>query len=76
MLTVTVSLTDIQEALNLKSLMYLYSHNFSRSQYEVTMKQTEEMDEFDIVTRSIDTVDKLWKRDMELQSRHGVRLSL
>ena len=76
MLTVTVSLTDIHEALNLNSLMYLYSHNFSRSQYEVTMKQTEEMDEFDIVTRSIDTVDKLWKRDMELQSRHGVRLSL
>ena len=40
------------------------------------MKQTEEMDEFDIVTKSIDTVDKLWRRDMELQSRHGVKLSL
>ena len=48
----------------------------SRDRYEVLTKQTDEMDEFEIVTRSIDAVDKLWKRDMELQSRLGVKLSL
>jgi len=44
--------------------------------FKVVMKQVPDDSEHDIVTKSVETVDKLWKMDLELQSRYGVKLTL
>jgi len=44
------------------------------NQVTVVLKQNEEDTEYDIVTRSVTSVDKLWRLDQELQSRAGTRL--
>ena len=43
--------------------------------FSVLHKQSPEDSEHDIVTKSIETVDKLWKMDLELQSKFGIKLS-
>merc|ERR1711936_1069588 len=44
--------------------------------FNVVLKQANDFSEHDIATKSVETVDKLWKLDLELQSRFGVKLSL
>jgi len=46
------------------------------STFSVVLKQAADDSEHDIVTKSVETVDKLWKMDLELQSRLGVKLTL
>jgi len=45
------------------------------SVFTIVAKQSPEDSEHDIVTKSIETVDRLWKMDLELQSRFGVKLT-
>jgi len=44
--------------------------------FRTVLKEAVDESEHDIVTRSVEAVDKLWKMDMELQSRFGVKLTL
>merc|ERR1712013_476845 len=43
--------------------------------FSIVYKQSPDDSEHDIVTKSIETVDKLWKMDLELQSRFGVKFT-
>jgi len=43
--------------------------------FNIVLKQSPDDSEHDIVTNSIETVDKLWKMDLELQSKFGVKMS-
>jgi len=43
--------------------------------FNIVVKQSPDDSEHDIVTKSIATIDKLWKMDLELQSRFGIKLT-
>ena len=43
--------------------------------FSIVYKQSPDDSEHDIVTKSIETVDKLWKIDLELQSKFGVKFT-
>jgi len=43
--------------------------------FNIVLKQSPDDSEHDIVTNSIETIDKLWKMDLELQSKFGVKMS-
>merc|ERR1712048_776761 len=44
--------------------------------FTVELKHRVDQSEYDIVTESVEMVDKLWRQDQELQSRFGVKLTL
>jgi len=44
--------------------------------FTVELKHKVDQSEYDIVTKSVEMVDKLWRQDQELQSRFGVKLTL
>ena len=44
--------------------------------FTVELKHRVDQSEYDIVTKSVEMVDKLWRQDQELQSRFGVKLTL
>jgi len=46
----------------------------SGSIYTVSLRQSPDYDEEDIVTRSVEAVEGLWKLDMELQAKFGIKL--
>ena len=43
--------------------------------FSATLRQTEDLAEYDIVTKTVEMVDTLWRRDQELQSRFGLKLA-
>jgi len=48
-------------------------HSIRDNTFLVEIVQRPEDGELDIVTRSVDALDKLWRMDMELQSKLGIR---
>ena len=43
--------------------------------FSAALRQTEDLAEYDIVTKTVEMVDTLWRRDQELQSRFGLKLA-
>ena len=43
--------------------------------FSAALRQTEDLSEYDIVTKTVEMVDTLWRRDQELQSRFGLKLA-
>jgi len=48
-------------------------HSIRNNSFLVEIVQREEDRELDIVTRSVDALDKLWRMDMQLKSKFGLR---
>jgi len=44
--------------------------------YTVQLRQSPDYSEEDIITRSVDALDSLWKLDQEMQAKFGIKLDL